>query len=241
MNILIGLLLIGAEPAADFDTALDDAAYLFFNRHLDESYLDSAFSLLLTLHEQEPTSAQALYLWSRIHIQLGDNARTRGEKMDLFRRARAIADTLRTVAPTDALGHTWWGVAHGRIGQTQGVLNSLFMVPDFKRAFGRALELDPDQTTAHDALGVLYYELPSVAGGDLRKAEAHFQAGIKIDPDYALLYLDLAKVYIRQKRWQQARDQLNALLAIEAPTYPGDFYLDDRPEAEALLREIQDK
>jgi tetratricopeptide (TPR) repeat protein len=115
------------------------------------------------------------------------------------------------------------------------------MVSGLKRAFGKALELDPRHPTALDAFGVLYYELPGFAGGSLAKSEDYLKRGIEADPDYTLLRLDLAKVYARQKRWVAARTQLNALLATRNPRYPADTELDDKPEARELLRKIEDK
>jgi hypothetical protein len=135
----------------------------------------------------------------------------------------------------------WWAVAQGRVGQTRGVMNSLFMVPGLKKSFSRVLELDSTNATACDAFGVMYYELPGIAGGSLAKSQEYLLKGLKYDPSYTVLRLDLAKVYVRQKRWQEARDQLNLLIATTNSTYPADFTLNDRPEAQGLLKQIEDK
>jgi hypothetical protein len=60
-------------------------------------------------------------------------------------------------------------------------------------------------------------------------------------PDYTLPRLDLAKVYIRQKRRLAARAQLDALLATTDGRNPGDTELDDKPEARLLLKQIENK
>ena len=131
----------------------------------------------------------------------------------------------------NADAHCWWAVARGRVGQTRGVMNSLFMVPGLKRELARALELDPENRTAYDALGVMYYELPGIAGGDLNKSEDYLKKGIDIAPNYTLLRLDLAKVYMREKRWDDAREQLEAVLNETEGDPPADYFEDDRPEA----------
>ena len=132
-------------------------------------------------------------------------------------------------------------MAQGRIGQTRGVLNSLFMVPGLKKAFSRALELNPSHPTALDAFGVLYYELPTFAGGDLYLSEKYLKRGIESAPNYVLLRLDLAKVYIKEKRWIVARAQLDSLIATTDPKYPADAVLDDKPDARQLLKQIENK
>jgi tetratricopeptide (TPR) repeat protein len=235
------LLLLGMMVAVAGAATTDRAEYMFFNRHVNPTWLDSAYNLLAAAHKADPTDEHCLYLWSRIHIQKGDDASTKAGKLSYFGRAKAIAETLIGLNGRYDDGHCWWGVAQGRIGQTRGVLNSLFMVSGLKKAFGRALELNPGNPTALDAFGVLYYELPGFAGGDLDKSEKYFKRGIESAPDYTLLRLDLAKVYIRQKRWLVARTQLNALLATTDPLYPGDTEIDDKPEARKLLKQIEGK
>lgn len=227
--------------AADVEAMTDEAAWLFFNRHLGANYLDSAAGLLQTLRQENPTDERVAYLWSRLHITQGDKAKTKGEKMELFTRAQAIAESLLELNDNNADAHCWWAVARGRVGQTRGVLNSLFMVPGLKKEMARTLELDPENRTAYDVLGVLYYELPGFAGGDLGKSEEYLLKGIEIAPDYTILRIDLAKVYMRQKRWTETREQLEAVLNETEGDPPADYFEDDRPEAERLLKEIPEE
>jgi tetratricopeptide (TPR) repeat protein len=239
---MIATLLVAAAAATTpVDTACERAAYMLFNRHLNPTWLDSSYNLLAGTHRAAPKHERCLYLWSRVHTQKGDYARTKAEKLRLYAGAKAIAETLKQVNERNADGHCWWGVAQGRIGLTRGVLNSLFMVSGLKKAFNRTLELDSGYATAWDALGVLYYELPGFAGGSLARSEECFKRGLAVDPNYALIRLDLAKVYVKQKRWAEARAELARLFAIERPTYPADFEKDDKPEARELLEQIKDK
>ncbi|MFO7638044.1 MAG: TRAP transporter TatT component family protein [bacterium] len=234
-QLLLVLVLAAVGLGSPVDQLCDRAEWLLFNRHEGSGRLDSARSMLARGRALEPAHERCLYLWSRIHIQLGDDAREKGRKLTLYGRAQAVADTLRTLNDSNPLGHMWWGVAQGRIGQTRGVLNSLFMVPSLKAAFNRALELDPGHTTAYDALGVLYYELPGFVGGDLAKSEQYLRRGLELDPNYTVIRLDLAKTLIKRKRAAEARAELERLLATENPSFPADFALDDRPEALELL------
>jgi tetratricopeptide (TPR) repeat protein len=236
MRTLLLLAFAGAALASPaVDSTCDRAAFLFFNRHLAPANLDSAYRMLERARSQEPDNERCLYLWSRIHIQKGDMAKDKGSKLECYARALAIAESLKTLNDRNPYGHMWWGVAQGRIGQTRGVMNSLFMVPSLKRAFNRTLELDSRHTTAYDAYGVLYYELPGIVGGSLARSEEYLLKGIELDPNYTVIRLDLAKVYVKQKRWTEAREQLETLIATTDPTFPADFVLDDRPEAMQLL------
>lgn len=240
-RLLLLATLLAAASACPGDSLCARAEYMFFNRHLNPTWLDSACVMLARIHSAHPQGEHCLYLWSRANLQKGDDAKTNAEKMTFYTKAQAIADTLIATNDKNPDGHCWWGVAHGRIGQTRGILNSLFMVPDLKREMARTLELKPDYATALDVLGVMYYELPGFAGGNLDKSEQYLKQGIAADPNYCLLRLDLAKVYVREKRWTAAKSQLNALIATDNPTFPGDAVLDDKPDARALLEQIQDK
>jgi len=238
--LLLATMAAGALAGPN-DSASARAECMFFNRHLNSTWLDSAYNMLAQLHTANPKDEHCLYLWCRAHLQKGDNARTKADKLAYFAKAKAIAETLIALNDHSDEGHCWWGVAQGRIGQTRGVLNSLFMVSGLKKAFGRTLELNPSHPTALDALGVLYYELPGFAGGSLAKSEQYCLRGIASAPNYTLLRLDLAKVYVKEKRLYAARAQLDTLLAITDAKYPGDAELDDKPEARQLLVRIKDK
>lgn len=236
--VLCGATMAGATGV---DSMYQRAAWLLFNRHLNANYLNESYHLLSRARNLEPNHEKVCYLWSRIHVRLGDDAASKDEKLRYYGRAKAIAESLVAMQPDNADGHIWLGIAQGRIGMTRGVMNSLFMVPSLKRTFGRAMELDPSLAVAYDAFGVLYYELPAIAGGDLALAEYYFVRGLTLDPDYSVIRLDLAKVYIRQKRWNDAREQLKLVTETSYPTYPADWALYDKPEAEKLLAEISSR
>lgn len=241
VSATLAVLLVTAAFGGKANQLCDQAAHLFFNRHLAPGNLDSAYTLLAGIRRTEPADERCLYLWSRIHVRKGDQAKSKGDKIAFYERAKAIADTLKATNPNNPDGWMWWAVAQGRIGQTRGVMNSLFMVPNLKKSFSRVLELDSTNATAYDAFGVLYYELPGIAGGSLTKSEEYLLKGLKHDPNYTVLRLDLAKVYVKQKRWTEAEKQLEALIATTTPTCPADFVLDDKPEALELLKKIRDR
>lgn len=240
-TILPVLFLAAFAAAGGVDSLCGRAQWLLFNRHLDPGHLRTAYDLMQRARTLAPRHETALYLWSRIHFQYGDDAATDDEKLCWYERARAICETLKTINDNNALGHLWWANAHGRIGQLRGVMRSLFMVPTLKKEFTRALELDPGNATCYDALGVFYCEVPGIAGGSLAKSEEYLVRGLGVDPDYTVLRLDLAKTYLKSRRRDEARAQLRLVLATASPTIPADYVLDDRPEAEELLRQLDER
>ena len=241
-HILICLLLVIAFGAAqEVDSSIDHAVELYETRHLDEANLAESESILKGIVENDPDNVRALYELSKVCYQLGDGAEQKGEKLDYYGRGRDYGRKAKELDDESPDAHFWYMVNVGRIGQTKGVLNSLFLVPDVKKSIERVLELDPGHIGALDAQAMLYYELPGLLGGNVNKSAECLNKGIALDSNYALLYVDMAKVQIKKKQYEQARWYLNRALEIDSPTYVADYILDDKPEALQLLEEIKDR
>uniref|UniRef100_A0A7V3PTD7 Tetratricopeptide repeat protein n=1 Tax=candidate division WOR-3 bacterium TaxID=2052148 RepID=A0A7V3PTD7_UNCW3 len=73
----------------------------------------------------------------------------------------------------------------------------------------------------------------------MKLAERYLIQGLRLDPNYTVIRLDLARVYLKQGRKSEARAQLQLVLKTTKPTYPADFYLEDKPAAEKLLKQLE--
>jgi tetratricopeptide (TPR) repeat protein len=238
--VLFSLLLVAALLA--LDERLQKADHYYQNRHKDyKGYTDKTYNLCNEILTEDANDAQALWRMARLYCLYGDDKDSKQDKLDRYNTARDYAQKAKAAGADIAEAHFWYGVALGRIGQTKGVLNSLNLAGPVKDAFQKALSLNPKFAPAMDGLAVWYMEVPGVAGGDLAKSIEYLKKGIATDPNYTLLYIDLAKVYIKQKDYSAARTQLQKCLAITNPTNPADFILDDKPDAQELLAEIEGK
>jgi tetratricopeptide (TPR) repeat protein len=237
--ILSALLALQALAATGADSACERASYLLCNQHLDQTWFDSARVIVAGVRQREPDNEAGLCLWARVLLQFGDEAPGRREKRSWYIKARAVADTLRQLNPKNPDGHMWRATAQGKIGQLDGIVSSANMIGDLKRAYEQVLELDSGYALAWYALGRLYAELPSLLGGSLRRAEEYLGHGLAADPNYTLIRLELARVYVRRQRRGEARRELETLLATGQPTDPAEFVLDDRPAALKLLKSLE--
>lgn len=237
-KVLICVLLVIPALWA-IDERLETADYYYLNHHMSPTYLTEARNLCENVLEDNPSSWRALWRLARLYVSFGDNRSDADAKISRYEKARDYAERAKALNDNGCECHFWYGVALGRIGQTRGVLNSLSLAGPVKRAFERALELNPRFTPAMDGLAIWYLEVPAVAGGDINKSIEYLKRGISIDPNYSLLYVDLAKVYIKRGNYSAARENLNKCLAVTNPTNPADFYLDDKPDAQRLLAEMQ--
>ncbi|MBA7671986.1 hypothetical protein ES703_80157 [subsurface metagenome] len=238
--VLCGLLIVVALWA--LDARLSKADYYYQNRHKDyKGYTDQIYNLCKKLLSENANDAEALWRMARLYCLYGDDKTSKQDKLSHYETARGYAQKAKAANAKIPETHFWYGVALGRIGQTKGILNSLSLAGPVKNAFQKALEINPDFTPAMDGLAIWYLEMPGFAGGDISKSISYHQKAIGINHNYTLLYVVLAKVYIKQKNYSAARAQLKRCLAVTNPKNPADFYLDDRPEAEKLLAEIEGK
>jgi Tfp pilus assembly protein PilF len=239
--IIACTLLCAAIAAQTADERVGQAVDLYETRHLNMGNLEEARVLLEDVIAQEPEHARALYELAHVCFLIGDKAATKSEKLELYTLGRDYGERAIKADKGSAEAHFWYMVNMGRIGQTKGVLNSLFMVPDIKNEIETVLKIDPEHTGALDAKAMLYYELPGVLGGSLSKTIECLNQAIALDSNYTLLYLDMAKAHIKDDDYDTARWFLQRALQITDPTYPADHTLDDKPEAEQLLEDIKDK
>jgi tetratricopeptide (TPR) repeat protein len=232
-------MLLPALLHAGTDDLLDQAEYFIHNYHVDAGYLDSAWSLITQVRADSPENERSLTLAAELEVTEADFAASRSDSLDCYDRARAFAETLKTLDDSNASGHLWYGVAAGAVAEIKGILNSVEVIPTLKREFTLALELDPNYPPAYECLGRFYFDLPPELGGSTGRAVDYYRSGLEIAPDYTLLRLELARALVRQKQPKDAAAQLDTLLATGEPWPPADFALHDRPEAEALLARLK--
>lgn len=218
---------------------LDKSDYIYNNRQEEEVNLMDSKILLDEVLEEDSENEEAMWQLSRLYYILGDETTDKNQKFEYYEKGQKTAEDLIKLNDNNPEGHFWLGVNLGRIGQVRGVMKSLSLVPTIRREFEKALELDPEHTGAMDGLAVLYYELPGIFGGNLNKSLEYLNKAIAIDSNYAILYVDFAKVYMKRKEYDEVENCLNKMLAIKNPTHPADFYLKDKAEAMKLLEEIQ--
>ena len=214
---------------------------LYEYRHTNSTYLKTVKSDLEYMYGQKMELKKVIWRLARVYFTYGDNAKSKEKKLYWYTKGKAKAKEAMTKFPELPGGHFWYAVNLGRIGQVKGVLNSLGLAPTIRKEFEKTLKIDPNHTGALDGLGVYYYAIPSYVGGSLSKSLNYLNKAIEIDPHYSVAYIDLAKVYIKKKKYDKARYYLYKVINMKNPTHPADYYLDDKPDAEKLLEKIKNK
>ncbi len=237
---MIELFYLGLEifgNGIEFDSILIRADRLYENRHLDSNYIVDYKRIIDSLLVVDSTNSEAIWRLGRYYYERGVNSKGKNERLAHLSSARRFFE--KSIALNESCeAHFFLGATLGRIGQTRGKMKSLFLVKPIKQSFTRSLELNPRYVRALAGLGSLFDQLPSIAGGDQASAVDYLKKAIEIDSNYTYPYIALARIFIARGARTDARVLLEKALKIKSPTFPADFFLEDRPEALSLLKEI---
>jgi tetratricopeptide (TPR) repeat protein len=233
--------LLAIAVAAQAQTPVEAARALVRRYHQDVTGLDRARELLESALAKDP-QVETMVMLSYVQFLWADvRAGSADERLAAYERGRQVGERAVELAPRSAEAHLWYAINTARWGQTKGVMRSLFLLPTVKREIDTILTLDPRSARGHSLAGNVYMEVPRLAGGDRAKAEAHFKTGLEIDPRFTVLRVDLARLYIGDGRYAEARRELARVLEERAPRVVPDWTVKDVPRARALLDSIRDR
>jgi len=227
--------------AASAQTPVEAARALVARYHEDPAALDRARDLLdaALAHDRR---VDTMAMLSYVQFLIGDvRATTADAKLAAYDRGREIGRRAVELAPKSHDAHLWYAINTARWGETKGVLRSLFLLPTIRQELEILLELDPRSVRAHILAGNVLLEVPGFAGGDRVKAEEHLKKALEIDPRFTNARVDLARVYIADARYADARRELQRVVNETSPSVMADWAMKDAPRARKLLESIKGK
>lgn len=228
-----------AGAAAGPSPLVEELKTLHAHYHTDPGRLDAVRDGLLEAVKADPrlenllALAQVSFIWGDIR------AATREQRLEAYRQGREAAHRAIALNPKSALAYFWFATNSGRLGQTQGIIRSLFGLPAVKEAIRTAMNLDPMLTATYVLAGYVSLEVPAIFGGDIDMAEELFRKGLEQDPRFTGIRVALAKVLIKKGRIAEARGELEAVLGEEHPSNPADWTFKDSKEARELLQSMK--
>jgi len=220
---------------------VEAARALVARYHEDATALDRARDLLDSALAKD-RQVETMVMLSYVQFLLGDvRATTADEKLAAYDRGRELGKRAVELAPKSHDAHIWYAINTARWGETKGILRSLFLLPTVKEEIRILLELNPRSVRAHVLAGNVFLEVPGFGGGDRAKAEEHFKKALEVDPRFTGARLDLARVYIADTRYADARRELQRVINETTPTIVADWTVKDAPRARKLLESIKDR
>jgi hypothetical protein len=176
---------------------------------------------------------------ARLNYTLGDKTTDATEREKAFREGIEAGETAVRVEPERVEGHFWLGANQGGYAQSRGPLYGLSAAEGLRKEMETVLRLDEgfQGGSAFMVLGRLDLELPSMLGGDPKRAVETLERGMKYGDQNALYRLRLAEAYVRNKRMNDAREQINFILNMT----PHPAFIPEHKEAAAKARELLEK
>jgi tetratricopeptide (TPR) repeat protein len=173
---------------------------------------------------------------ARLNYTLGDTTKDAAEREKAFREGVEAGETAVRVEPQRVEGHFWLGANQGGYAQAKGPLYGLSAAEGLRKEMETVVKLDEgfQGGSAFMVLGRLDLELPSMLGGDPKRAVETLERGMKYGEQNALYRLRLAEAYIRNKRMDDARKQLNTILSMT----PHPAFVPEHKEAVTKAKEL---
>jgi len=216
-----------------------DQCWTFLSQmHKNIDGLDKAIAMLQQVAEKYPTNKDVYWKLSEVTFKRAEES-IYNTKVEMNQKALAYAEKAAELNPNSPEAHYWIGTCAARIAELSGVFKALKLVKLAKKELEKCIELDSKHRfsiLARAILAAIYTEAPWPLR-DLEKAESYALEAVKMDPNLTLASVNLAKLYIVQKKFPLANAEIERCLAIKNPTYIWDSELYDWPKANILKKE----
>ncbi len=243
--ILIVLAVVTAAGPKARAATIDQANTVFSNYDKDIANIQKAIDMYTSIVQgtSDPSLLyQAYYRLGMAYLTLGDFARLdHTDAVRDYEAGKRAAWKAIQINPDGSEACFWYAGNMGRIAQREFFLKAVLVLPAFLKYLSRAHRLDPKSLFVLEAYAELYYQLPGAFGGSDEKSIGYVREALKIDPRYTMPLTTLAKVYISEGRYAEAREVLNRVLQFKDPSYRAGWVMYDKPLARKLLESIRDK
>lgn len=235
----------GPEPEsiaeADASKKLQEAWTLLSDYYKKPGNIDESIKIAEGVLQADPGNVDALLFLSRAWLTYGYiEAGTKDELIRAFENGMKEGEKAVKIAPDNPDAHFFYVANLASLGDTKGLFNSLFMLPEVRRELDTILKLDPNHPEGLAMNGALYFYLPGLLGGDLHISEIYLKRSLGVDPHLSSARLYLAANYIKQKRFDEAMEQLRLLVEDKKPSFYPDWH-ENRKYALNMMRSIEGK
>ncbi|MDH3256885.1 MAG: TRAP transporter TatT component family protein [Nitrospinota bacterium] len=138
-------------------------------------------------------------------------------------------------------GYFLKGLCLGRLGELKGIWSSLKIIEPVRENMEAAAKINPalDQGGPHRALGRLYFKLPAILGGDLKKSIDHLLKAVDYGPQYWENHYFLAESYFENRQYLLARSELQRAMDIAPQPNDDPDNKTHEVEFQALMKAIE--
>ncbi len=224
---------------------IKQANALFDNYDKDITNLQKSIDMYDRITKESSSSHElytAYYKTAMTYLIMGDFANlTHTDAINDYEKGAAAAKKAIAINPNGSEGYFWYAGNIGKIARKKNFLEALDILPKFLFYLSKSYKLNPKSTFVLEAYSELYYELPWAFGGSSSKSIEYAKRALKIDPNYTMPLTTMAKVYIKQGKYNDAKKVLEEVLNSKNPSYRAGWVMTDKPYAQKLLYSITGK
>ena len=225
---------VAVRPAAE---AIAEADQLYNGRE-DLVKVRQGIVVLRQAQAEDQTNYELAWRLAKFNYYLGDHSPNSSEREKALHdgiEAGKLAVKLQDGKPD---GHFWLGANYGASAK-MSMLAGLSEFDDIKGEMETVLKLDEGYQagSAYLALGRLYLEAPGLLGGDTQKAIQYLEKGLHFGPDNSLLRAYLAAAYLEAHRNEDARKEIDTVLAMK----PAAGHEPEHNEALVEVKKLEEK
>ena len=243
--IALAIPLAGLAPAQAADLTPDAAYALVVRAPLATSPLPkpeelaAARKVLEPQAAREPKSARWAYALAHVANAEADQATgdaAKNKRREAYERFEHAAE----LQPNDADGQFWLASACFDHVDDVGMLSQMSMASEGRKAFEKAIAIDPNHVAARVGAAQFYLGAPGIAGGSVAKAKAQGDALLGLPGKRGEFHgrLVLAGIAAHEEDWAEMSRQFTA--AETAPGDGADPLVAMRSHASTLLRQKKD-
>jgi len=246
------LLLLVAFPIISFAQSSQVSVLLQEAKKLDKSmHEEAALQKYQAVLKIDPSNYEAMWHTSFLFARVGNRQTDIEIKKQYFNSAKLYAEKALQLNAIDAQANYVMAAAMGRIALISPPKEKVTASRDIKKYAELAIQYNPNHSGAYYILGVWNYQVATlnfaersaakylfggIPDGSLDNAIKNFVQAIKLDPDYILYYLDLARALKEKQYKDETIKILNKALTLPSKTEDDAGYLE---ACRKMLAEVQ--
>ena len=203
--------------------------------------LERELQLLLSHGKAESRDPAELRHLASLYLDLGYGLYIdREKKLGSFQEGARLAKKALELDEASAHAHFLYAANLGSATELQGVMYGALTIQELKAHVHRTLELDSTFAPAHHMLGRMYEELPWFLGGDQEAAGKHLKKAVSLNSHYPPGHLDLGRWYLKQGYKEEAMREFTYVVEMAPHEKTWIWERIHRPQAQDLIRQLQD-
>ena len=210
-----------------------------FKMREDVAKLQEAVDVLRKARDYKQRNFEVEWKFAKLNYFLGKQSSDDKESDRAFEEGRDAAKIASNLEPQKPEGYFWYGANLGELSRKKMLTVGIKSIGDVRSAMEKVVDLQPDyqDSSAFDVLGQIEMET-RLYGGKAEKAVEIFEKALATEKNNINLHLHLAEAYLSVRKENEARRQLEKVLAMK---HDPDYLIECREAVEKAKRLLATK